>query len=75
MPPDERKFAIRIRSVRSKEIVQEICGTYAHVKDLESLAADIWNSNLCLGESHGLRVYRPIGKPMRWRKVDELGYR
>lgn len=72
--PHRRRFMIRIRSARSKQIVQEIRGACTNAIDVEWLASDVWNSGFCLGESYGLRVYMPIGNPLRWRKVDQLGY-
>lgn len=72
--PTGGKFAIRIRSARSKEIIKEIRGSCGNPRDLEGFASDIWNDNFCLTESFGLRVYRPLGNPLRWRRVDQLGH-
>lgn len=68
------KFAIRVISVRSKEIIKEILGTCGNQRDLDALASDIWNDSFCLSESFGLRVYRLLGNPLRWQKVDQLGF-
>lgn len=71
--PDEAKFLIRIRSKWAGRVVEEVTGTYANVVELEGKAAEIWNQKCCLGDEFGLRVYRAIGHPARWNKVDQIG--
>lgn len=72
--PTAGEFAIRVRSAQTKEIIKEIRGTCGNPRDLDALASDIWNDGFCLGVSFGLRVYRLLGHPLRWRKVDQLGF-
>lgn len=71
--PNESKYIIRIRSKRAGRIVEEFTGTYINTPELETIASDIWNQKYCLSNEYGLRVYRAIGHPARWNKVDQIG--
>lgn len=67
-------FIIRIKNTPSSDVVEEIRGVDGTATEIEALASDIWNDRFCLGERYGLRVYRALGSPVRWRKVDQLGH-
>lgn len=70
---EEAKFLIRIRSKRAARVVEEVTGTYLNAVELEARASDIWNQKCCISDQYGLRVYRAIGHPARWKKVDQIG--
>jgi hypothetical protein len=71
--PNEEKYLIRIRSKRAGRVVEELTGSYNNSIELEAKAAVIWNQKCCLSDEYGLRVYRAIGNPARWNKVDQIG--
>lgn len=69
----EAKYLIRIWSKRVGRVVEEVTGTYSSTVELEARASDIWNQKCCLSDEYGLRVYRAIGNPVRWNKIDQIG--
>jgi hypothetical protein len=69
-----RGFVIRIKSMLSSDVVEEIRGLDGTAIEIDALASEIWNDRFCLGERYGLRVYRALGSPARWRRVDQLGH-
>lgn len=69
-----RGFKIRIRDSQSGDVVEEVRGVDRPAVKIQALVANIWNDRFCLGERYGLRVYRALGSPVRWRRVDQLGY-
>ena len=71
---NQKNFIIRIRCRSSGRIVEEVTGNIPNSKELQDRASEIWNGNYCLGNNYGLRVYRSIGRPMRWKRVDQIGF-
>lgn len=69
----ETKFLIRIRSQRDGGVVEEMTGTCLDTVELQAKASDIWNQKCCISDQYGLRVYRAIGHPARWKLVDQIG--
>jgi hypothetical protein len=72
--PTKEKYLIRIRSKRAGRVVEEVTGKFFNSIELDAIEADIWNHKFCLSDDFGLRVYRAIGYPSRWNRVNQIGF-